>query len=785
MANSFERNPDGSPKYTNALAKATSPYLLQHAHNPVDWQEWGEASLAQARAEDKPILLSIGYSTCYWCHVMEREVFSNPEIATLMNAHFINIKIDREERPDLDEIYMVSRQLLTREGGWPNNVFLTPNLKPYFAGGTFSSDNKYGRMGFPELVTALHQAWEFKKDEVLDQAEDVATRIKALLEEQQLIKGEVSSDTLKNLGEFLYSAYDRKNGGFYQAPKFPNETALLFLQRLQEVHPSPDLKKTVSHSLDSMAAGGLYDHLGGGFHRYAVDEAWQVPHFEKMLYNQALLALAYTESYRQTENAWHQNVARSTIEFVLDRMQPPKGGFYSALDAETDETEGAYYTWTEQHIRSTLSAGAAEIFFSTFALADVPHFEGHKHPEGGVVYAQKPLDQAAREHGLPYEEFQGQLDKILGKLLLLRYDRESPTMDTKIIAGWNGLMLHALANAGNVFNESRYIRAAETTAHFILKNMLTPNNTLLRTWHNGTKGVNGFLEDYAFVIRGLLALYVATGKDTWLQRAIDLINKADDLFWDKKGKGFFYASPEKNMFVNMKTADDGAIPSANAVMLHNLAELASLTEGTAFESKVWEERAWEMLGTFKGRASQGMQSHVHFLHGYLELTQSHHPRTMDTHSYSDTNTAPETTQSRLSSAHYVKISANIVEHSIHPGGRFTLEISLLIADGWHINTNPAGHKHMIPTSVRLNSENIEVVNTRYPKANSFASNTGGMVDTYTDKAIITIDARLSKYASAGNIEDMTLHVSYQACNDSTCLEKTTESIEMPLVIASR
>ncbi|NDF13147.1 MAG: thioredoxin domain-containing protein, partial [Proteobacteria bacterium] len=513
---SIIRNPDGSPRYTNKLNQSASPYLLQHAHNPVDWHPWGPEALALAKRENKPIFLSIGYSTCYWCHVMEREIFANPTMAALMNQHFINIKVDREERPDLDEIYMAARQLLTGEGGWPNNVFLTPNLEPFFAGGTFSADARYGRMSFPELVQSITQGWMHKREDVFTMSATVMERLNEVLTPNE--KGRppaIGYDRVSYLIQHWIRMHDKRNGGFYSAPKFPNETNLLFLMDVYRLRKDVEVLGVISRTLDTMAAGGIFDHVGGGFHRYAVDAEWKVPHFEKMLYNQALLSLVYAEAAELTGKSYYEYIARSTLDFVLNEMTSAEGAFYSAFDAENDAVEGAYYVWDELTIRKLLSEGAARIFFETFDLAELPHFPGHKHPEGKVLYAKKPIDIAARERDLAFDEFQTQLDKIMGKLLLVREGREVPMLDTKIIAAWNGMMIHSFAQVGMLLEEPRYITAAQKAAEFILNKMTTRNFTIGRIYNTAVQ-IGGFLEDYAWVVAGLLSVYQATDKKIWL-----------------------------------------------------------------------------------------------------------------------------------------------------------------------------------------------------------------------------------------------------------------------------
>jgi uncharacterized protein YyaL (SSP411 family) len=792
---SFPTNPDGSPTYTNRLKQSLSPYLRQHAHNPVDWYPWGPEALQRAKKEQKPILVSIGYATCYWCHVMEREVFNNESIAETMNRDFINIKVDREERPELDDIYMMARQLLTREGGWPNNIFLTPDLKPFFAGGTFSVDRRYGRMGFPEVLAAIAQSWENKRDEVEDGAKHVTDQLRALLtvQDSPLDENAIGVEVIQQHVKYLHDIFDAEDGGFYQAPKFPYETNVLFLLDYYRQTRDPQTLKLLTASLDAMAAGGIFDHVGGGFHRYAVDEKWRVPHFEKMLYTQALLALCYLEAYDITGKPYYDYIARSTLDFVLSTLTSPEGVFYSALDAETDAVEGEYYVWALAEINSLLSSGAQKIFFDAFGLEELPQFPGHKHAEGKVIYAKKPLDLLAEDLNMTYDGLQTQLDKILGKLLLERNQRTAPLCDNKIITAWNGLMIHAFARAGQVLGMPVYTRAAERAADFIMQNM-TKSGTLYRIWHNGKLAVPGFLEDYAYLTRGLLALYEATRSARWLDDAVDLINRADDLFLDKsrlaQGQaGFFLTVESPDILVRMKTSDDDALPAANAVMVFAMSVLERLTVNTVYESDIWEKRAFQTIQAFAGRILSSPQGYTHMLHARMKL--------MALHATANDNRPPFPTQESLSPAeeapalktpsslHYLRLEADIEDRHIYPGSAFRVRVTLHIANGWHINIAQRVSPVVVPTAVTLRGPNVDVRHIEYPAAHSLAvADSDESLPVYEGEANFIIHATLKRTASAGEIEDMRLLVRFQACNASLCLEASDIMLELPTVVSS-
>jgi len=512
------KNPDGSWKWTNRLIHETSPYLLLHAHNPVDWYPWGDEALARAKKENRLIFLSVGYATCYWCHVMEREVFSNPEIAKMMNENFINIKIDREERPDLDEIYMTATQLLTQRGGWPNSVFLTPDLKPFYAGTYFPPVDTPNRPGFPTILDAVHEAWVEREAEVIESAEQISTAIELATSRgfTALTDRALDQSVTTAALDYLRTAYNGTYGGFGGAPKFPSPSNIEFLLREYERTADESVLKMVTQTLDRMAYGGIYDQIGGGFHRYSVDAKWLVPHFEKMLYDNAQLAKIYLKTYQLTEEPRYRRVAEEVFNFIFREMTAPEGGFYSALDAETDAEEGKYYVWTAEEIQKILDDKEASRFNAVYGVDRGANFEGKNVlyvPEWGAAETSLKDLAAARE-----------------KLLAARFEREYPLLDTKIIVNWNGLMIDALAYGYDVLGEERYLRAASKAARFTLETLKKPDGEL---WHTYTAGVvkqDAYLDDYAFLARGLLGLYRATADEQWLNSARTLTDKMIQLF---------------------------------------------------------------------------------------------------------------------------------------------------------------------------------------------------------------------------------------------------------------
>ena len=573
------KNADGSWRYTNRLIHETSPYLLLHAHNPVDWYPWGPEALERAIREGKPIFLSVGYSTCYWCHVMERKVFSDPEIAEMMNLWFINIKVDREERPDLDEIYMTATQLITGSGGWPNSVFLTPDLKPFFAGTYFPPEDMYGRPGFPRALGALHEAWETRRSEVEGQAEYLAANIRRIQAGAGASEGGALARGLVDEAiRQLKSRYDEAYGGFSGAPKFPPSQDLELLMSEYERTGEADLLPMVTHTLDMMARGGMYDHLGGGFHRYSTDGKWHVPHFEKMLYNQAQLSKAYLHAYKLTGERRFRRVAEDIFRYVAHTMTAPDGGFYSALDSETHGIEGKSYLWTEREIRGALGKDA-DLFLEVYSLAPIP--EG----EGRVIYMSRSLEEGAESLGLPDAALLKRLAPLKQTLLNVREQRERPLLDTKILTAWNGLMIDAYAYGYEVLKEKACLDASRKAAEFVLAHLGNDGGDLHRTYKDGEVKYDGYQEDYAFLIRGLLGLYRASGEARYLDRSAALADRMIARFWDEDAGGFFFTSGTEDLIARTKNPYDSAIPSGNSVAAHVLLTLGRETGRAGYLEK--------------------------------------------------------------------------------------------------------------------------------------------------------------------------------------------------------
>jgi uncharacterized protein len=560
----------------NRLASETSPYLLQHAHNPVDWYPWGPEALERAKAEDRPILLSIGYSACHWCHVMERESFENQQIAELMNASFVCIKVDREERPDLDGIYMQAVQAMNQgQGGWPMTVFLAPDGTPFY-GGTYYPPTDRGQMpGFPRVLQAIADAWRNRRGEVMRSGAQLRG---ALQQSIQLpaTGAPLSASILETAAKGLVAQHDPEEGGFGRAPKFPQPMALEFLLRTWKRGGDARALPVVTHTLDRMARGGIYDHLGGGFARYSTDSEWLVPHFEKMLYDNAQLARAYLMAYQATDNAFYQDVAVQVIEYVLRDMTDASGGFYSTEDADSEGEEGKFYIWTPAEVEALLGPEDARLFCAFYDVREPGNFEGR----ASILRMQHTPMEVARRLDVSESQLLAALERGRTILFRARSERVRPARDEKVLAAWNGLMLRALAEAGSVLERADFIAAAERNAAFLLERMRTPDGHLHRTWKPGHDArLNGYLEDYANVADGLVALYEATFHAQWLNAAVELGDVILQEFTDSESGGFFdTSSHHETLITRPKDLFDNATPSGNSVAADVLSRLALLTD---------------------------------------------------------------------------------------------------------------------------------------------------------------------------------------------------------------
>ncbi len=556
----------------NRLIKEKSPYLLQHAYNPVDWHGWNEEAFERARAENKPIFLSIGYSTCHWCHVMEKESFEDAEVAELMNEAFVSIKVDREERPDIDHVYMTVCQMMTGSGGWPLTIIMTPDKKPFFAATYIPKESRYGRAGMMELIPRIRDVWADRHKDVLDSAENMTTALQSIEKESS---GELlDAGVLDKAYEELSQRFDKTYGGFSGAPKFPTPHNFFFMLRHWRRTDQPDALKMVEKTLQEIRWGGIFDQIGFGFHRYSTDREWLVPHFEKMLYDQAMLALAYLETYQATGNTFYSETAKEIFTYVLRDLRSPEGGFYSAEDADSEGVEGKFYVWTEQELREILPADEADLMVRAFHVEKTGNFREEasgKSLGANILYMGKPLSDIASDLKLPAERLKKKIDSARSKLFEVRERRVHPHKDDKILTDWNGLMIAALARGAQVLGDKTYSDAAEQALEFILKKMRQPDGRIRHRFRDGEAGIGAILDDYAFLVWGLMETYEATFDARCLETALELNTDMIRHFWDQKGGGlYFTADDAENLIVRKKEVYDGALPSGNAVAMLNL-----------------------------------------------------------------------------------------------------------------------------------------------------------------------------------------------------------------------
>ncbi len=597
----------------NALADESSPYLLQHKNNPVDWYPWGEEAIQLAKAQDKPIFLSIGYSACHWCHVMEHESFENPGLADYLNKHFISIKVDREERPDLDQIYMNAVQTMTGRGGWPMSVFLTPDLKPFYGGTYWPPTAGRGMPGFDQVLAAVNDAWQNRRDQALETADQLTIRLEQMTE----VAGEqpqLDHSLIQQAAKQLEGEFDATHGGFGAAPKFLHTMDMELLLRIWKSDKRSAWIDMVRHTLDRMAAGGIYDHLGGGFARYSVDEQWLVPHFEKMLYDNALLAKLYIELFvalPETDSFKQEaaRIARETLDYVLRDMTHPEGAFYSTEDADSlpdgdpdgHAEEGLFYTWKPEEIRKVLGEEEADLFCGVYGVTPIGNFEGRN-----ILHLPKSIEALAKQLGMDASLLKNKLEKGRKKLFEARTARPRPGLDDKIITCWNGLMIDAMATASKVLEEPRYLIAAQKAADFMLTKMRDSSGKLQHTWRNGVAKIDGFLDDYAALANSLVTLYEATFDESYIDAAADLVDALLEKFTDPDSGGFFYSEDVAGeLIVRNKELTDNATPGGNSLAATVLLRLGSLlgenrylnaADQTLRVTAIWMQKAPGAMG---------------------------------------------------------------------------------------------------------------------------------------------------------------------------------------------
>jgi len=776
------KNPDGSWKYTNALIHESSPYLLQHAHNPVDWHPWGPKAFQLARETGKPIFLSVGYSTCYWCHVMERQVFENPKLAALLNKHFIPIKVDREQRPDVDDIYMAAVQIMTQRGGWPMSVFLTPpgaagpgdpGLKPFWAGTYIPPEPSYGMPGFAQVVTGLANAWDQQKPQVLGQANNIAKTVQDHLSHADK-PAPVTLNLVQDAANQLLRSYDQDNAGFGQAPKFPQPSNLLLLlsvyQNNPQNNPDQDLAHAIAHTLDRMARGGIYDHVAGGFHRYSTDAKWLIPHFEKMLYDNAQLVEVYILAKRllpaPKDPNLYTRVVQQTCDYVLREMTDDSGAFWSAQDAEVNAREGGNYLWTPKQIQQAIPDHTlAQLAISMYGLDQGTNFQDPHHqdePPSNVLYLPIPLSECAETNNLSLDDLVAAQNTINQQLLAVRDTRQQPTTDDKVLVAWNGLMIAALADAGQALDEPRYTHAAAKAAAYILEHMRTSDTGLYRSMRLGQNQTPAFLEDYAFFVHGLIQLYRTTQQDRWLNASKDLMNLATQKFsaqQDHAGGYYDTLADQPDLFVRTISTYDGAIPSGNSQMIHNLIDLWQLTNQDHYL-----DRAIVDLQSFAhplARLGQGM---AYMQYALARVIQAQPDRFA--------NQTPQPEPAPDSQILTVSVQPDILDLS---SGSTDLTVTLTIAKGYHLNAHQPGDPSLIPTQLELLPASPLQLTVQYPP---------GRVEQYpfADAPLnvydgtITLQATVHAPATKATERNPQLILHYQACTQDRCLAPITTQI---------
>ncbi len=767
------------PKHANRLARESSPYLLQHAHNPVDWFPWGEEAFAEARRRDVPIFLSVGYSTCYWCHVMERESFENEQTAAVMNERFVNVKVDREERPEVDELSMAAAVTFTGRGGWPTSVFLEPNtLRPFFAGTYYPAAERHGLPSFTRVLTSMSLAWTEQRAEVIEQAELLAAEIGKQLaaDHKPVALGPRHAQTAVAA---LLRIFDRAEGGFGAEPKFPQPIFVEFLLDARERADQTTrdaIDTAVRTTLDRMAAGGIHDHLAGGFHRYSVDRQWTVPHFEKMLYDNAQLAHLYARAAGVYDDDHYARVAERTCDYALREMADPGGGFHSAQDAEVDHREGLNYLWTPDEVNDALEPDDAAFARAVYALDQPANFQDPHHkdePARWVLRMDARPDAVAARLGMAPEAFRDRLDRVNASLLARRAERKQPGTDDKVLASWNALMIVGLVRTAEALGPDdgrRFLDAARRAARFILDGMQTEEDGLLRTYRAGRAGVPAPLEDHAFVAAALLALARADADDpSWLAAAADLAERTERVFNDARA-GYRDTRPDRSdLFVRPRTTHDGATPSAIGVVLHNLLDLHAATgEGR------WLDRAIALLTDLSGAVDAspvGVLNPVRALLRTMDLG----PALAGRYDF-DTAEAP---RARAPAGSPVKVLADTESVRVTPDTPGLLKVALTIDPGWHVVAADPGADGSALRALRvgLTRGSGVAVYADYPQGETYAVEGVGSILVHHGR--IEFDVVLEHQPGIGASPGVpVLGVSYQACTDTECAPPRTVELDV-------
>ncbi len=718
---------NGVPQFTNRLILEDSPYLQQHAHNPVNWYPWGKQAFTKARNEGKPIFLSIGYSTCHWCHVMEKESYDNIEIAEILNQHFVSIKVDRERRPATDATYMTAVQLMTGQGGWPLNSFLTPNGGAFFGGTYFPPEH------FKNLLLRVHQLWNDRRGDLIASAQQVAAMVEKFNASAQSTQ-KIELTTIKQAVTTILRNQDVEFGGFGSQPKFPHEPLLFLL--LEHALRSGDTStlETITNTLDALSQGGIYDQIGGGFHRYSTDRAWRVPHFEKMLYNQSQLSRVFVRAYALTGDWTYRRTAQQTLNFTIREMAAPGGGFYSAMDADSEGQEGLYYLWTSTQLQEILTPPEIERVEQIFGITPAGDLDGKN-----ILYLPTDLASFSERQNVSHLQFLSGFDTLRDKLRRHRGIRIPPLTDTKIITAWNGMMITALCEAGAMFKEPLYTDQAINTAEFIWSKNRTAKEGLNRIYWDGNSSIPAQQDDYAFLAEGFLCLYDSTRNSLWLDRTQQLADILIKRFWDDRSGGFFMSDKQSDplLFVQPKDKEDGAIPSANSVAFRVLALLSKRTANLNYESK-----AKATLAAFSDQIANHPSAFGYMLSAVYEFLYG------------------ESGANQYAAKGAVKISGFVENNH--------MTVTINLQPGWHINAHQPLQKYLIATEIAVEPKatnwTLGRVNYPQPERQTLGFSQQPLL-VYSNQ--VQLESTITRKSDASPI--IPLSVNLQACNDKSCL----------------
>jgi uncharacterized protein YyaL (SSP411 family) len=786
-------------KRLNRLADSTSPYLRQHAANPVNWYPWGPEALERAKDEDKLIFLSVGYSSCYWCHVMERKVFENEEIAAKMNENFICIKVDREERPDIDEIYMttliVYQQAIGQGGGggWPLSMFLTPDGQPLAGGTYFPPEDTEGAFGFPTVMSRLLDLWKTRRDQLEGNAEILATETRRLLQPGLALKPvALDASLVAACATALAESADPEAGGFDfrksrpEGPKFPVGVKLLFAQDWLGDKSDEGLQSSVTRMLRAMALGGLQDHLGGGFHRYSVDRNWQVPHFEKMLYDQGLLLTVYAREYARTKDPLFLEAASGIVRFIDREMTSPEGVFWTALDAETNAIEGEYYVWSLAQVQEALPDDEERVFVAAYNIVETPDFE-----HGNVLRRVLSDEDLSRELNMPAEQVAPLLAKARERLLTIRGERPRPLLDDKVLLDWNSLMISGLANAGVACEKPDWVARASKAADWFLTTAKANDGNLRHSWSSQGGSAYVFLDDYAYFIAALLDLYDATSDRKWLDAASELQQRQDDKFRQESGEYVFSPDGQEKLIASVSTAYDSHSPAGNSVSARNLVRLAQSTKNNTYRTA-----AARVLKTFAHQLNESPRSSCALaaaLQDYLAEAPSEEPKTSSVRrtpirvvSYALQEEAPaQQDAADVFGKEMIRVRAYLSTDRLPAGGTSDIAVVIDVKPGWHIQANPPSPENMIATEVKLvASEGMELTNLVFPMGVPHTLPEFEVPVSVYDNRVIVRGKVTVPESLAGKTEELRIDVKYQACNEESCRPPRTVKLVGKVPVAN-